>query len=296
MITVFGMSDALRCVLVDAPGDSNWAAPTESVVRCRPLRNSTFWAQSLNFGSNRVTVGDWDGIKLTSLASARARGGNRSWEVDRLHISDLSHAFELLEQAVYSVGCRGAERVFLRVPYDSELMDSAIRVGFFPYFNEVHLAGAQDPINFDVNQFAVEQRTTEDLHGLFQLYSLTTPQKIRQGFGMTIDQWRDSQEPAQTHRNESILKSDGKIVGWGICDPFGKANAGQIVSNPNHPELTQYLIDISHQTLNWLVPCYQKTLFGLLKEQGLQELGRYTMLIKTVSVPVKRSEFSYVEA
>ena len=113
---------------------------------------------------------------------------------------------------------------------------------------------------------------------------------------MTIDQWRDSQEPAQTHRNESILKSDGKIVGWGICDPFGEANAGQIISHPNHPESTQYLIDISYQTLNWLVPCYQKTLLGLLKEQGLQELGRYTMLIKTVSVPVRCSEFSYVEA
>ena len=113
---------------------------------------------------------------------------------------------------------------------------------------------------------------------------------------MTIDQWSDSQEPAQTHRNELILKFDGKIVGWGICDPFGKANAGQIISHPNHPESTQYLIDISYQTLNWLVPCYQKTLLGLLKEQGLQELGRYTMLIKTVSVPVKRSEFSYVEA
>ena len=296
MIAVFRMSDALRCVLVDAPGDSNLAAPTEAVVRCRPLRNSTFWAQSLAFGSNRVTVGDWDGIKLTSLASARARGGNRSWEVDRLHLSDSGQAFELLEQAVYSIGCRGAERVFLRVPYDSELMDSAIRVGFFPYFNEVHLAGTKDAINFDANQFSVEQRTTADLHGLFRLYSATTPQQIRQGIGMTIDQWRDSQEPAQAHRNESILKRDGEIVGWGICDPFGNAKAGQIVSHPNHPELTQYLIDISQQTLNWLVPCYQKTLLGLLKQQGLQELGRYTMLIKTVSVPVRCSEFSYVEA
>jgi len=34
----------------------------------------------------------------------------------------------------------------------------------------------------------------------------------------------------------------------------------------------------------------------LLTRQGLEEAGRYTMLIKTVSVPVRSREFSYVEA
>lgn len=296
MTSVFRLRDTLRCMLVDAPGDLNMAAPIESIVRRRPIRNSTFWAQSLNLGLNRVTVGDWDGIKLTSLASARTRGGISSWEVDRLHLTNPHQALQLLEHAVYSASCRGAEKIFLRVPDDSKLMDTAIRAGFFPYFNEVHLSGPGDNASVKADDFSAEQRTPEDLHGLFQLYFITTPLKVRQEIGMTIDQWLNSLEPLQTRRNESILKLDGKIIGCQICDPFGKGNAGQIVSHPEHPESTQYLIDISYQTQSWLVPDYQKTLMGLLQKQGLQELGRYTMLIKTASVLVKSPEFSYVEA
>ena len=125
------------------------------------------------------------------------------------------------------------------------MVDAARKVGFFPYYTEVHLAGMGELTNAKVTEFSIEHRTPADLQGLFQLYCAATPQEVRQGIGMTIDQWQDSLEPPQTRRNESILKLDGKIIGWQICDPFGQANAGQIVSHPEHPESTQYLIDIS---------------------------------------------------
>ena len=296
MITAFRISDALRCMLVDAPGDTNMAAPTELIVRCRPLRHSAFWAQSLGRGTNRVTVGDWDGISLSSLASARVRSGIRSWEIDRLHLKESEQGFELLEQAVYSAGCRGAERVFLRVPCDSELVDTARMVGFFPYFKEAHLAGAGAPSNTCLTGFSVEHRTPTDLQGLFQLYNAATPQEVRRGIGMTIDEWMDSQEPVQTGRKELVLKLDGKIVGWRMCESFSKATAGQTLGHPDYPDSTRYLVGISCNTQKWLVPNYQQNVAGLLKRQGLQEVGRYTMLIKTVSVPVRSREFSYVEA
>ena len=113
---------------------------------------------------------------------------------------------------------------------------------------------------------------------------------------MTIDQWNDSQEPAQTQRDESVLKLDGKIVGWRMCEPFGKATAGQVLGHPEHPNSTRYLVSISCQTQNWLVPNYQQNVSELLQRQGLQKLGRYTMLIKMVSVPVRSRDYSYVEA
>ncbi len=296
MITAFRTGDALRCMLVDAPGGENLAAPTESVVRCRPLRNSTFWKQSLGRGSYRVTVGDWNGINLASLASARIRSGVRSWEVDRLHLKDPGQALDLLEQVVYAAGCRGAERIFLRMPCDSEMVDSARRVGFFPYYEELHLTGAGKLSGAKPGRFSVEGRTPGDQQGLFQLYCAATPQEVRQGTGMTVDQWQDSQEPAQTRREESVLKLDGKIVGWQMCEPFGKTNAGQVMGHPAHPDSAGHLVGISGQTQNWLVPSYQQNVAELLARQGLQEVGRYTMLIKTVSVPVRSREFSYVEA
>jgi hypothetical protein len=304
MITAFRISDALRCMLVDAPGGTNLAAPTESLVRCRPLRNSTLWRQSLARSSSRVTVGDWDRMHLTSLASARMRSGVRAWEVDRLHLkeSGSDQALELLEQIVQGAGSRGAERVFLRVPCDSQIVDVARRAGFFPYYEETHLTGREllpktdVVIEEDANRFAVEEPSAQDLHGLFQLYCAATPQRVREGTGVTIDQWRDSQEPARSGRNETVLKFDGKIVGWQMREPFGKTTAGKVMGHPDHPETGAYLVRDSCQTQNWLVPSFQPHIVELLDRQGLRESARYTMLIKTVAVAVRSREFSYVEA
>ncbi len=301
MITAFRMGDALRCMLVDAPGGTNLAAPTESIVRCRPLRNSTFWRQSLARRSNRVTVGDWNGLNLSSLASARMRSGVRAWEVDRLHLKKSDQALDLLEQIVQCAGSRGAERVFLRVPCDSEIVDVARRAGFFPYYEEIHLTGREwlsdTPVSGEApDRFTAADRCAPDQQGLFQLYCAATPQRVREGIGMTVDQWLDSQEPAQTHRDETVLKLDGKIVGWRMRDPFGKTATGQLTGHPDHPETAQHLVRMSCQTQNWLVPDYQEHIAGILDRQGLQEAGRYTMLIKTVTVPVRSREFSYVEA
>ena len=301
MVTAFRLGDALRCMLVDAPGGTNLAAPTESVVRCRPLRNSTFWRQSLARSSNRVTVGDWNGMRLSSLASARMRSGVRAWEVDRLHLKEPKQALDLLEQIVQCAGSRGAERVFLRVPCDSKIVDEARRAGFSPYYEEMHLTGSEWLPNAPVSgeapdRFTEAERRPPDQQGLFQLYCAATPQRVREGIGMTIDQWLDSQEPAQTRRDETVLKLDGKIVGWRMREPFGKTATGQLIGHSDHPETIQHLVRMSCQTQNWLVPDYQEHIAGLLDRQGLHEAGRYTMLIKTVTVPVRSREFSYVEA
>ena len=304
MITAFRIRDALRCMLVDAPGGDNLAAPTESVVRCRPLRNSTFWRQSLARGSNRVTVGHWARMDLASLASARMRSGGRSWEVDRVHHKEPNpgQALDLLEQIVYSAGSRGAERVFLRVPCGSQIVDVARRVGFFPYYEEIHRTGREGLPEADVSSddrtdgFTVEEPSPPDQYGLFQLYCAATPQRVREGTGVTVDQWRDSQEPARSGRKETVLKHNGKIVGWRMREPFGKTAAGQIMGHPDHPGTAPYLVRDSCQTQNWLVPSYRPNIVELLDRQGLHETARYTMLIKTVAVPVRSREFSYVEA
>ena len=113
---------------------------------------------------------------------------------------------------------------------------------------------------------------------------------------MTFDQWCDSRERPQPRRNESIVKLDGKIVGWRIHEPFGATAAGQVVAHPGQPDMMPHLVEMSHGTLNWLIPGYQQNAAELLARQGLHEAGHYTMLIKTVAVPVIDRELSYVEA
>ncbi|PKB72057.1 MAG: hypothetical protein BZY87_02290 [SAR202 cluster bacterium Io17-Chloro-G6] len=309
MITAFHTVDALRCMLVNAPGEANLAAPTESVVRCRPLSNFEFWRQSLTRNPNRVTVGDWNGMGLSSLASARVRGGVRAWEVDRLHLNAAEQALDLLEQVVETAGIRGAERVFLRLPSDSSLVDEARRAGFFPFYDEIHLTGqewtasssdvagvADSEQSGRLGRFTAEDRAEPDSHGLFQLYCAATPQQVRVGVGMTFDQWHDSQEQPQPRKNETVIKLEGKIVGWRLRDPFGDTAAGQVLAHPGQPDMMRHLIDSSHNTPHWLVPSYQENTAEQLTRSGLSEAGRYTMLIKTVTVPVISRELSYVEA
>lgn len=303
MITAFRISDALRCVLVGAPGGTNHAATTESVVRCRPLRNTTFWRQTITRNPNRVTVGDWKGMDVSSLASARVRSGVRAWEVDRLHLPDREPeiALDLLEQVVQCAGSKGAERVFLRVSSNSPIADMARKTGFYPYFEETHLTG-EDPFPSSseaparTQGYFAEDPSAADFQGLFQLYCAATPQRVREGVGVTIDQWHDSQEPAQSNSNQTVLKQDEKIVGWRTRQPFGKTSSGQLQWHPNHPEAVSQLVQLSHHTQNWLIPSYQENVAELLTRQGLQEAGRYIMLIKTVAVPVRNRELSYVEA
>lgn len=314
MITPFRMGDALRCMLVNAPGGANLAAPTESVVRCRPLRNTDFWRQSLARNRNRVTVGDWNGMGLSSLASARVRGGVRAWEVDRLHLKAAEQALDLLEQVVEAAGSHGAERVFLRVPSDSQIVDEARRAGFFPFYEEIHLtanvptgnepatssADATGSINGHQDgtsgRYTAEERSAPDSYGLFQLYCAATPQHVRVGIGMTFDQWSDSKEHPQPHRNETVLKFEGKIVGWQLREPYGDTAAGQVLAHPGHPDMMSHLIEMSSSTPDWLVPSYQENAVDLLGRNGLHEVGHYTMLIKTLTAPVLNRELSYVEA
>ncbi|MBM10505.1 MAG: hypothetical protein CL759_00265 [Chloroflexi bacterium] len=302
MITAFRLSDALRCVLVNAPGMENLAAPTESVVRCRPLRNSTFWRQSLMHKSERVTVGDWNGIDLSSLASARVRNGVRAWEVDRLHVKDPGEILDLLDQIVRSAGAKGAEKIFLRLESSGETVDLARRAGFYPYYEEVHLTGkgtaTQGIPGENGNRYTVDRRTPSDTHGLFQLYCAATPPKVRDGIGVTFDQWWSAQEQPQAKRDEAVISRDGKIVGWNMREPFGPVAAGQVLAHPDFPEVMRRLMEMPQttQTSEWLVPSYQENAVESLVRQGLKEAGRYTMLIKTVTVPVVNRELSYVEA
>ena len=113
---------------------------------------------------------------------------------------------------------------------------------------------------------------------------------------MTFDQWCDFQERPQPRRNETVLKLEGKIVGWRLREPFGDTPAGQVLAHPGHLDMMPHLIEMSRNTLNWLVPSYQGNAVDLLARNGLHEARSYTMLIKILTVPVMNRELSYVEA
>ncbi len=144
------ISDALLCILLNAPKGPNLACPRESLFKSYYPGNAQLWKGSLALSPNRITQIMWDTINLKALASARIRGGCRVWEIDRLYLpagqlqsSNSDHgrygpsetdSLKLLVQLVQSTACRSAERIFLRLPSDIPKIPLPRLTGLFPYF------------------------------------------------------------------------------------------------------------------------------------------------------------------
>ncbi len=69
--------------------------------------------------------------------------------------------------------------------------------------------------------------------------------------------------------------------------------------HPDHHGLVPGLINLALNSAgvrSWLLPDYQDYLRHYLQQRGLQAVNNYTMLIKTVAVPVRSPGVAAVEA
>jgi len=89
------------------------------------------------------------------------------------------------------------------------------------------------------------------------------------------------------------------MTGWLAFDFHEGVGAGRVLHRPDHPEILASLLATACDRpgeQSWLVPDYQEPVVTTLLRNGLTEAGRYTMLIKTVAVPVVSREYSMAEA
>jgi hypothetical protein len=139
----------------------------------------------------------------------------------------------------------------------------------------------------------------KDDFALFQLFSATTPATARVALGLTFDQWRDAQELPARKKQEWVTESNCWITGWLSLSSAHGAWQGRVMAHPDHPQLLPAMVNLalSHPgPQRWLVPDYQKAVQDQLLEHNFQEVARYTMLIKTVAVPVMCPGMAPVEA
>ena len=314
MMQNFPISEALRCVLLNTPRGPNLACPRNGPSEASLLKNAAFLKEALGQRRDRVTLARWEGSQFRGLVSAHARRGYRVWEVDRLYISGDppksrangswaidTAALELLEGVIEAAGTRYAERIFLRLPSESPIVLLARRAGFFPYFEELLVQSRERRLGPDgaPAPAGLTERQPQDDYPLFQLFSAATPQAVRAAMGTTFDQWRDAHEPHSRGRREWIVSSNGRITGWLGISRVRRAKEAEVLVHPDCSDLWRGLVELtlSHGgRQRWLVPDYQTITADILLGHGFHETARFTILIKTVAVPVMSLGMAPVEA
>ena len=116
------------------------------------------------------------------------------------------------------------------------------------------------------------------------------------------DQWQDSQEPFE-HSQTLISKMDGKALARLSLSRCGQVKVGGVTAHPDHPEMWERVVDWAlSQGVNqrrkhrWLVPDYQEMVSSLLLRRQFRLVSSYSVMIKTVAVPLARPGMVAVEA
>ena len=275
----------------------NLAATSDSPLRPQSFHaflTESFQRRVMPSAGSRATVCVESG-RIRAVAGLRSRSGPRSWEVSRLYAAPGSDAAvtRLLEQASAASARGGAERVFLRVAADSDIIPTARRAGFFPCFHETLYLGKPPASEsgkglFDPDSHFVERRAEHD-HALFRIYNETTPMKVRQLAGMTMGQWKDSRERAAGRSRERSLELEGAVRGW--LRTSAKFGAGRIelMLHPDYIALTPDILDYALASLAnaksvaVLAPDYVPLLGGALEERGFRPEREFAVMVKSVA-------------
>ncbi|MDE2779562.1 MAG: hypothetical protein OXI91_07805 [Chloroflexota bacterium] len=328
----FRITDALRCTLLNAPRGPNLACPNPIFSSGLPGScGAGLWRDAVLQPKGRVALAQWQGTRLTGLASARTRSGKRAWELDGLYLPSVtaswansgpaldgkgcrepaegeSEALALLEEVFQAVGERAGERVFLRAPGSSSAVPLARRSGFIAVYGETMVEGPaasrangaakQEPHN------GLRARLPSDDYGVFQLYCAATPMRVRQALGLTFEQWQDARQPGNrgvspVRQQEWIAEESGRILGWVRLTGRGGSTAAEVMAHPDHPDLLFRLSDFASSRasrLRWLVPDYQGPVAERLLSRGARTVGEYNMMVKMVTVPAVQYGMAPVEA
>ena len=236
-----------------------------------------------------------EGGSFRSVASFRPRSGPRSWEVSHLYAEPDSDGAltDLLEQVGVASAYGGAERVFLRIEANSDITTAARRAGFFPCCRET-LYRRQSPASvprrglFDTDSHSVKRGPEHD-HTLFRLYNETTPLKVRQLAGMTLDQWKDSRDRPIGRPVERVVEVDGFVRGWLATSV--KSGVGQIemTLHPDYASLVPDIVDFALRSLVKtrsvvsVVPEHTPLLGGALEERGFMPEAEFAVLVKSTA-------------
>ncbi|HJX70189.1 MAG TPA: hypothetical protein VJ441_03750 [Dehalococcoidia bacterium] len=279
-------------ILLQGKSLSNRAKTKGNISRQerRFLTSATLLGQWLN-PQGRRSIWVWaKGLRLRGLASARNRSSTSAWEVDRLLLSedDEECCLSLLERLSLVGEESGVEKVFLRLPEESPLVDAAKEAGFISYITESlygwergKAAGYEG-----TPAYSPRRKQVGDDYRLFELYEACVPAPIRRVEGMTFKEWQEAKE--RSARKEWVFEKEGSLIGWLRVETSG--DIGQFEVMASGEEELEKLVEYSLMFLNGcrylfcLVPEFQGELARLLQGHSFRQIERYSALVKELTV------------
>ena len=246
-----------------------------------------------------------EGLYLRAMAEVRPRHGARAWELAHLYASPaaLVRCGELLDECSAMVARQGGDRLFLRLSQDSPVQVVARRAGFFPGFTEEvlqhkgPLMGAEAPMSLGLRPLS-----GADQYGLFRLYNACVPAPVRSAYGLTLEQWTDSQEHPSGRVAEYVWDQGGELRGWLRVARQAGATTLEGMLHPDESAVAALLCAEAARRLGtggvarWLVPGHQPALAWALHETGWETIHTYTVLIRQIAKGVRDLAMAPVQA
>ncbi len=192
-------------------------------------------------------------------------------------------AERVLERVSAEAGRAGAQRVFLRLPAECELLGAARRAGYFPVCHETLLVSGQPNVPAGRSErrgTPLREASRQDEYDLFRLYSASVPSQVRRLAGVTFDQWRDSREHGPGRAREYVLEGERGLAGWLRAGRRGANGWIQAMTPPDAGDATATLAASGLERLTGarrvraLVPEYQPDLRRALAGMGFAPVLR----------------------
>lgn len=270
----------------------------------RPLESAL--EQWFSFATGRHTWISVRGSTLRGLISARRRSSNAAWEVDCLinASDDDSVCLSLLDRVSEQAGRGRAEKIFLRLAVDSDVVPIARRAGFQSCVIEDRYQHA-GPVSAELvdrpagrsgarSTPPLRRRSRADAYPLFQLYNVAVPESVRRAEAATFAEWLAAQERHWLGRRSAqlVLDRGGHLSAWIRIVPDGDIGRFDLLVHPREldlePLLMAALARLRRQgVLLTLVPEYQEPLARLLEHLGFERQDQYVVMAKRTAVLVK---------
>ncbi|MFH1484955.1 MAG: hypothetical protein ABIH46_02695 [Chloroflexota bacterium] len=243
---------------------------------------------------------------ISGLISVHSSPGSTIWEVDLILLSPSGTSRtcrDLLEGLGLAGAEQGIDKVLLRLPSHSPLLDAARRAGFSHYLTEL-LYQCEGPISFTAPDFTLRPRSSKDDHSLFQLYNTAVPAGIRRVEGLTFGEWQEVRSVTRwkSGGQESVAERDGHVFAWlrlvcegkmGLLELLVAPSAGEALEGVLGHALTQFM---DRKTILCLAAGFQEALSLLLEQRGFHGVAQYAVLAKQLAVRVKQSVLEPVRA